>query len=184
MYNKKNSNNTLDKIMQDYLESKEVIEEISDDEDLVVDFDITYTDGRNKKFTINSEGNILNYKKQEEDSKKDEYTENKDSSEKEILDGEIKVYSTIKTKMGTKIKGVKINLYRINGVSPELVQSLETDSDGKVVFSGVSEGSYRVIEFIDKRYFNKPVYLDWNEVTIDSVNNTHEIYAVNTLRRL
>lgn len=185
MYNKKDYNNTIDKIMQDYLENKKTIEDISEDEDededLVVNFDITYTNGKNKKFSVNSEGNILNNKKEIDDFEEDKYTGYKEVN-KEELQGEITVYATIKKKDGTKIKRIKINLYKINGVSPELIQSLETDSDGKVVFSGIPEGNYRVIEFIDKRYFNKPIYVDWNEVTIDSENKKHVVYAVNTIK--
>jgi len=185
VYNKKDYNNTIDKIMQDYLENKKIIEDISEDEDededLVVNFDITYTNGKNKKFSVNSEGNVLNNKKEMDAFNEDEYTGYKEINEEESQ-GEITVYATIKTKDGTKIKRIKINLYKINGVSPELIQSLETDSDGKVVFSGIPEGSYRVIEFIDKRYFNKPIYVDWNEVTIDSENKNHVVYAINTIK--
>lgn len=188
MYNKNNYNNTIDKIMRDYLENKNTIKEIPEHEDLVVDFDITYTDGRKKKFTVNAEGNILKDEKELEDFVGDEHTdskeegEEKEEEEEDAPGGEITVYSTIRQKDGTKIKGVKINLYKINGFSPKLIQSLVTDIEGKVIFSGIPEGSYRVIEFIDKRYFNKPNYVDWNEVTINSDNKNHVIYAVNSIK--
>jgi 5-hydroxyisourate hydrolase-like protein (transthyretin family) len=184
VYNKNNYNNTIDKIMRDYLENKNTIKEITEHEDLVVDFDITYTDGRMKNFTVNSEGNILKDEKELEDLEGDEYTDSKEEGEEEedVPEGEITVYSTIRQKDGTKIKGVKINLYKINGFSPKLMQSLVTDVEGKVIFSGIPEGSYRVIEFIDKRYFNKPNYVDWNEVTINSDNKNHVIYAINSIK--
>ena len=46
-----------------------------------------------------------------------------------------------------------MNLYKLNGISPQLVQSIETDENGRAVFSNVPKGSYRIIELIDKRYF-------------------------------
>ena len=39
----------------------------------------------------------------------------------------------------------------------------------------------RVIEIIDKRYFTKPNYVNWNEVSIDCNNNSFVIYAVNNI---
>ncbi|MGG7176645.1 hypothetical protein ACQPU1_03555 [Clostridium paraputrificum] len=98
------------------------------------------------------------------------------------IQGEIVVYSTLTVKEGTRIKGVKINLYKLNGVCPELVDSKETNCDGKVIFTCVPEGSYRVIQLIDKRYFDKPSYINWNEVTIDECNNRSIIFAVNKIK--
>ena len=175
-------NNKIDKIMKEYLENKKTIEEIAEGDNLIVNFDITYTDGRNKSFTVNSDGNLID----ENDIDKDTVEELlfKNNEDADYQEGEITVYSTIRKKDGTKIRGVKVNLYRINGVTPKLVQSLETDCDGKVIFSGISDGSYRVIEFIDRRYFDKPTYIDWNEVTIDCDNKEKTIYAINTIRRV
>ena len=110
-----------------------------------------------------------------------------DSKEKEYecrkkVKGEIIVYSTLTIKEGTRIKGVKVNLYKLNGVCPELVDSQETNCDGKVIFTCVPEGSYRVIQLIDKRYFDKPSYINWNEVTIDECNTRSIIFAVNKIK--
>lgn len=177
-----NYNNTIDKIMHDYLDNKDTIKEITESENLVVDFDITYTDGRQKNFTVNLEGDILGEEREIEDIREGENVDIKEEGEEEVVEGEIIVYSTIKRKEGTRIKGIKINLYKINGFSPKLIQSFETDIEGKAIFSGISEGSYRVIEFIDKRYFNKPNYVAWNEVTINSDNKKHVIYVINSIK--
>ncbi len=115
------------------------------------------------------------------EEKENEYEEKK--KEKEIT-GNIRVYSTFINKFGKKIKGVRINLYKLNGISPQLVDSKETDCNGMVIFSNIPEGSYRVIELIDKRYFEKPVYINWNEVTISSCENEFVIYAINNLKKI
>lgn len=81
------------------------------------------------------------------------------------------------------LKGVKINLYKINGLSPVLVKSKVTDEEGKVIFSGVEEGCYRIIEIIDKRYFEKPKYINWNEIIIDNTNKKQKIVVVNKFKK-
>ncbi|MBD7912764.1 SpaA isopeptide-forming pilin-related protein [Clostridium cibarium] len=104
---------------------------------------------------------------------------------REIIEkmGKVTVYSILKGEENTKLKGVKVNLYRINGLSPVLVESQETDSEGRVVFSNIEDGSYRIIEFIDRTYFEKPSYVKWNEVTIDKCNKESTIYAMNSIRQ-
>lgn len=100
------------------------------------------------------------------------------------VNGTIIVYSTFLNKLGKRIKGVKINLYKLNGISPQLIESIETDENGRAVFSNVPKGSYRVIELIDKRYFKKPVYINWNEVTINDDNTEAVIYVVNSINKV
>lgn len=100
------------------------------------------------------------------------------------VNGTIIVYSTFLNKFGKSIKGVKINLYKLNGISPQLIESIETDENGRAVFSNVPKGSYRVIELIDKRYFKKPVYINWNEVTINDDNTEAVIYVVNSINKV
>ncbi len=97
--------------------------------------------------------------------------------------GEIEVISTLKALEGIRIKGLKVNLYKINGVCPELIQSKTTDCDGKVEFKKVPFGSYRIIQIIDKNYFNKPVYVNWNEVLLDKCNKCSTIYVINTVNK-
>ena len=100
------------------------------------------------------------------------------------VNGTIIVYSTFLSKFGKRIKGVKMNLYKLNGISPQLIESIETDENGRAVFSNVPKGSYRVIELIDKRYFKKPVYINWNEVTINDDNTEAVIYVVNSINKV
>lgn len=100
------------------------------------------------------------------------------------ISGEIIVHSVLLSKDGIGIKEIKINLYKLCGLSPRLVDSKFTDRDGKVVFYNLEEGSYRVIQLIDKNHFQKPVYLKWNEVRIDEFNDEGLIYAINKPKNL
>ncbi len=120
--------------------------------------------------------NMSNIPKKE-DTKKVKVKERK-------VNGTIIVYSTFLSKFGKRIKGVKMNLYKLNGISPQLIESIETDENGRAVFSNVPKGSYRVIELIDKRYFKKPVYINWNEVTISDDNTEAVIYVVNSINKV
>lgn len=95
------------------------------------------------------------------------------------VSGKIIVYSVLLSKEGTRIKGVKMNLYKLNGLYPKLVDSKYTDEGGKVIFYELEDGSYRVIELIDREYFKKPSYLNWNEVSIDESNRVGIVYAIN-----
>lgn len=98
--------------------------------------------------------------------------------------GEIVVTSVLECGENKCLKGVKINLYKINGLSPVLVASKITDQEGKAVFSEVKEGCYRIIEIIDKRHFEKPKYINWNEIIIDSVNKNQKLIIVNKIKRV
>lgn len=82
------------------------------------------------------------------------------------------------------LQGVKINLYKINGLSPVLITSKITDEEGKVVFSEIEEGCYRIIEIVDKRYFEKPKYINWNEIIIDGVNKNQKLTILNRIKRI
>ena len=99
------------------------------------------------------------------------------------LNGEIVVTSVLECGENECLQGIKINLYKINGLSPVLIASKITDQDGKAVFSEVDEGCYRIIEIIDKRYFEKPKYINWNEIIIDSVNKNQKLIIVNKIKR-
>lgn len=108
---------------------------------------------------------------------------NNNICEKEEVKGEISVYVTLGSKEGIKLKGVTINLYRINGECPELIACTETDCNGRASFINVSKGSYRVVELINKKYFHKPIYIKWDETKIDEENKSTTIYVVNKIRR-
>ncbi|MDS0524168.1 hypothetical protein NNC19_00670 [Clostridium sp. SHJSY1] len=122
------------------------------------------------------------YNKEEKEEKKEKKEKRKKKEIKE-KGGEITVYSILKDGENPKLKGVRINLYKINGLCPILVESRETDDEGKVVFCDVEEGNYRIIEFIDKTYFEKPSYIKWNEVKIDKFNRESTIYVINTIKQ-
>lgn len=93
--------------------------------------------------------------------------------------GKIIVTSIVQSEKNQVLKGVKINLYKISGLSPILLESKTTDDEGKVIFQGIENGCYRIIEIIDKRYFEKPKYIKWNEFTMDDVNKEEKIVIIN-----
>ena len=123
-------------------------------------------------------------KKYEEKSKykKEECDHKEETKKEEDLEGKITVYSILSLKKSNTLKGVTINLYKINSIRPELVESKITDEEGKVEFEKVPEGNYRIIELINKNYFEKPVYLTWNEVNISKSNKKYVLYVLNTLK--
>ncbi|MCE5222267.1 MAG: prealbumin-like fold domain-containing protein [Clostridium sp.] len=100
-----------------------------------------------------------------------------------VKNGEIVVTSVLDCGDNECLQGVKINLYKINGLSPVLITSKITDREGKVVFSEVEEGCYRIIEIVDKRYFEKPKYISWNEIIIDRVNKNQKLTIINRIKR-
>jgi 5-hydroxyisourate hydrolase-like protein (transthyretin family) len=102
---------------------------------------------------------------------------------KKFKNGEIIVISFLDFEKHEYFKGIKINLYKINGLAPVLIESKITDDDGKVIFSELDQGCYRIIEIIDKRYFEKPKYINWNEIVIDNINKNKEIIVVNTIKK-
>jgi len=118
-------------------------------------------------------------------NKEEKRTSNKEErkAEKKKGKGKITVYSILSCEHSQTLKGVKINLYEIDGVNPRLVSSKNTDEDGKVVFSEIENGCYRVIEIIDKSYFEKPTYLTWNEFNISNENTSGILYVLNYLKQ-
>lgn len=93
--------------------------------------------------------------------------------------GKIVVTSILECEEHELLQGVKINLYKISGLSPVLIESKITDDEGKVIFEGIENGCYRIIEIVDKRYFEKPKYLKWNEFIIDDGNKEQKIVVIN-----
>lgn len=98
--------------------------------------------------------------------------------EKEKL-GKITVYAFKDSLDGEKLENIKINLYRINGISPHLERSCYTNKLGKVEFLNIDNGNYRVIEIIDKSKYDKPVYIRWNEINITNNYTEETIYIIN-----
>lgn len=103
--------------------------------------------------------------------------------EKILNNGEILVTSILDCGEQNYLQGVKINLYKINGLSPVLIESQITDEEGKVLFSQVEKGCYRIIEIIDKKYFEKPKYINWNEIIIDDSNKRQKVVIINRVKR-
>ena len=97
--------------------------------------------------------------------------------------GKIIVGVRLGDRKGKAISEAKVNLYALNGLSPKLVSSKLTDGNGIVVFDGLPEGSYRVIEIVNRKYFEKPTYIQWNEVTINKDLREESIIVVNRIRK-
>ncbi|WP_291647889.1 prealbumin-like fold domain-containing protein [Clostridium sp.] len=96
--------------------------------------------------------------------------------------GRIEITSRLASRDGVELKGARINLYLLNGISPKLHDSKFTDSNGKVVFDNLENGCYRVISIVDRRFFEKPSYYTWNEVTIDKNNKSASVCVVNKIK--
>lgn len=141
-----------------------------------------------KATTVENKNSILNEyesipeEKNDFQKKDEEYSYNIRDIEEQSC-GEVMVTSILDCGEHEQLEGVKINLYKINGLTPELIDSRITDKDGKVIFSKVSDGCYRIIELVDKRYFEKPKYIKWNEITIDCSNKKHKVLVVNKIKR-
>ena len=106
-----------------------------------------------------------------------------DSKNMDSANGEIIVTSILTCEENELLQGVKINLYKINGLSPVLIESKVTDEEGKVRFKGIENGCYRIIEIMDKRYFEKPKYTKWNEMIIDDSNKKQNIVVFNKIKK-
>lgn len=107
----------------------------------------------------------------------------KNIKDKVVNNGEIIVTSVLECGEHENLQGVKINLYKINGLSPVLIKSKITDEEGKAIFSEIEEGCYRIIEIIDKKYFEKPKYVNWNEIIIDDNNKKQKVIVVNKIKK-
>lgn len=116
-----------------------------------------------------------------------EVKNNDSNKKKEIREvekkGVIEVYSKLGSREGVELRGARINLYLLNGVSPKLYDSKFSDSIGKVTFNNLPNGCYRIIAIVDRRYFEKPIYYNWNEVIIDSNNKESSIVVVNKIKQ-
>lgn len=97
--------------------------------------------------------------------------------------GRIEVILRLGSKDGSTIKGGKINLYLLKGVKPKLLKSKFTDDFGKVIFTDLENGCYRVISIVNRDYFDKPIYHTWNEFNVDENNKYAKIEVVNKIKR-
>lgn len=119
-----------------------------------------------------------------DEAKEKEACESEKEVDEEEIKGKITVYSRLGDPNGALISSAKINLYMLNGISPKLIASKLTDTDGKVIFDNLETGSYRIISIVDRKYFEKPTYLNWNEVTIDSNLYEETITVINRIKHV
>lgn len=104
------------------------------------------------------------------------------NKENKKINGKIIVTSRLGGENGTVISSARINLYALNGISPKLIHSKLTDTNGIVIFDNLSKGSYRVIAIVDRKYFEKPTYIEWNEVTINEDLTEENITVINKIK--
>ena len=161
MENKAESFDTVDKFMMEYLRDETAIEDLPNGEELIVDFDIEYPEGVNYT-CINSE------------------QENDDKTKKN--DGKIEVVSTLGNINGKRIIGLEVKLYKVSDVCTMEIEEKVIDCNGIAKFCDLENGTYRVVQLIDSKYFNKPKYINWNEVLINDNDKSVKIYVVNTIR--
>lgn len=133
---------------------------------------------------LNSNNNLLEDKKDKVE-KRNESKKIKESNEyiEKRVKGKIVVGVRLGDRKGKPISEAKVNLYALNGISPKLISSKLSDKNGIVVFDGLPEGSYRVIEIVNRRYFEKPTYIQWNEVTISKDLREESIIVINRLKK-
>ncbi|MGG7078059.1 MSCRAMM family protein [Clostridium sardiniense] len=115
--------------------------------------------------------------------KHDNRIESHKCDESRNIKGNIIVHTLMDSINGEKLEGIKINLYRINGVSPYLVVSKYSDENGRVEFSNIEDGNYRIIEIIDKKLYEKPSYIRWNEINISNYSKEETIYIINKKKK-
>lgn len=97
--------------------------------------------------------------------------------------GIIEVVCKLGNKDGFQLKGAKINLYLLEGVSPKLKESKYTDVNGFLRFDNLENGCYRVISIVDRNYFEKPIYQTWNEYNVDKQNKYTSITIINRIKK-
>ena len=145
-------------------------------------------DNKMKYYECNDKNHKVEILDEDKEEVKDQkFILNTDSSNTEetlFVNGKIVVTSVLDCGEREYLQGVKINLYKINGLSPILITSKITDEEGNVVFTEVEEGCYRIIEIIDKRYFEKPKYINWNEIIIDNVNKNEKLIIINRIKKI
>ena len=142
----------------DYINKKIGIEIVDDNDDGYINQKVA-TD-------YNIKENVLESERFEETYiNNSNYTKIRNKEKSKV--GKITVISKLADIRGSSISDAKINLYALNGLSPKMISSKFTDKDGVVIFDNLAEGSYRVIEIVNRKYFEKPTYIQWNEVTMN-----------------
>ncbi|MDU2492018.1 MAG: prealbumin-like fold domain-containing protein [Clostridium celatum] len=136
----------------------------------------------NESKTVNRNNNLESNRKNKSVQKNKRIKENEEYIE-QVIRGKITVDVRLGDRNGKAISEAKINLYALNGLSPKLVSSKLTNINGIVIFDSLPEGSYRVIEIVNRKYFEKPTYIQWNEVTINKDLREEYIIVVNKIKK-
>ena len=148
----------------------------------------TLLDDESENYINNKTSDHYNNSREDRKNKSAQRNQNKRIKENDEyigqrVKGKIIVGVRLGDRRGKAISEAKINLYALNGLSPRLVSSKLTDKNGIVVFDGLPEGSYSVIEIINRKYFEKPTYIQWNEVTINKDLREESIIVVNRIKK-
>ena len=148
----------------------------------------TLLDDESENYINNKTSDHYNNSREDRKNKSAQRNQNKRIKENDEyigqrVKGKIIVGVRLGDRKGKAISEAKVNLYALNGLSPKLVSSKLTDGNGIVVFDGLPEGSYRVIEIVNRKYFEKPTYIQWNEVTINKDLREESIIVVNRIRK-
>lgn len=155
-------------------------------EEKIIESDFSEQAWRDEKYEEHYDNIYSNIEDNFKDNFQDNFQGNsqKDFNNYNLIEekGSIEVISKLANRDGVELKGARINLYLLNGISPKLYDSKFTDSEGKVVFDNLENGCYRVIAIVDRRFFEKPSYYSWNEVTIDKNNKSANICVVNKIK--
>lgn len=175
-----NSTRTINRDNICNTQEEEIIESDFSEEKCENPYDILYSNIENKLEGISQDSSQEQYNSQYNSQYSSENNFNSYNGVEEK--GRIEIISRLASRDGVELKGARINLYLLNGISPKLYDSKFTDSNGEVVFENLENGCYRVIAIVDRRFFEKPLYYTWNEVTIDKNNKSANICVVNKIK--
>lgn len=175
-----NSTRTINRDNICNTQEEEIIESDFSEEKYENPYDRLYSNIENKLEGISQDSSQEQYNSQYNSQYSSENNFNSYNGVEEK--GRIEIISRLASRDGVELKGARINLYLLNGISPKLYDSKFTDSNGEVVFENLENGCYRVIAIVDRRFFEKPLYYTWNEVTIDKNNKSANICVVNKIK--
>lgn len=175
-----NSTRTINRDNICNTQEEEIIESEFSEEKCENPYDRLYSNIENKLEGISQDSSQEQYNSQYNS----QYSSENNFNSYNVVEakGRIEIISRLASRDGVELKGARINLYLLNGISPKLYDSKFTDSNGEVVFDNLENGCYRVIAIVDRRFFEKPLYYTWNEVTIDKNNKSANICVVNKIK--
>ncbi|MGL4451960.1 MAG: hypothetical protein ACRCTZ_12285 [Sarcina sp.] len=98
--------------------------------------------------------------------------------------GRVEVYSLLNCSDGEPISCVPFNLYLIQDGCEKLVASKKTDCKGKVEFTCLDNGLYRIQQVVDECVFECPEYYPGREFCITDTTKCQRVYVINKLRKM